>query len=243
MKKERIDILLLKRGLTESRHRAQAIIMEGSVEVDGRRVDKPGRFIPIDSEIVIRRDPNPYVSRGGLKLEAALRHFKIDIKGKIMLDIGASTGGFTDCLIRHGASKVMAVDVGKGLIHWRLRNDPKVILFEGKNARSLRKEDLPYAPDGAVIDVSFISLKLIIPALYPIVKDSGFLLPLVKPQFEVGKKGLLKGGVVKDPKVHREILADIIDFCKKEGWKFIDSMESPLLGPKGNREFFIYLIK
>jgi len=243
MKKERIDILLLKRGLTESRHRAQAIIMEGVVEVDGRRVDKPGRLIPIDSEIVIRRDPNPYVSRGGLKLEAALRHFKIDIRDRIMLDIGASTGGFTDCLIRHGASKVMAVDVGKGLIHWRLRNDPKVILFEGKNARSLRKEDLPYAPDGVVIDVSFISLKLIIPALYPIVKDSGFLLPLVKPQFEVGEKGLLKGGVVKDPKVHREILADIIDFCKKEGWKFIDSMESPLLGPKGNREFFIYLIK
>ncbi len=243
MKKERIDILLLKRGLTESRHRAQAIIMEGVVEVDGRRVDKPGRLIPMDSEIVIRRDPNPYVSRGGLKLEAALRHFKIDIRDRIMLDIGASTGGFTDCLIRHGASKVMAVDVGKGLIHWRLRNDPKVILFEGKNARSLRKEDLPYAPDGVVIDVSFISLKLIIPALYPIVKDSGFLLPLVKPQFEVGKKGLLKGGVVKDPKVHREILADIIDFCKEEGWNFIDSMESPLLGPKGNREFFIYLIK
>lgn len=224
----------------ESREKARAIIMEGVVEVDGIRVDKPGRLILTTAEISIKA-MLPYVSRGGLKLEAALQRFRPDLKDRVILDVGASTGGFADCLLQHGAGKIIAVDVGYGQLHWRLRQDPRVVLLEKTNIRYLRREDLEDSPDGATIDVSFISLRLVIPQVIRILREKGWIIALVKPQFEVGKGQVGKGGVVRDAALHREVVDRITEFCKRIGWEPRGEMESPLLGPKGNKEFLLYL--
>jgi 23S rRNA (cytidine1920-2'-O)/16S rRNA (cytidine1409-2'-O)-methyltransferase len=240
-KKIRLDQLMVEKGLAESREKAKAIIMAGEVMVDGAREDKPGHTFHEESKITIKTQPMPYVSRGGLKLEAAIRHFNIDVKGLVMLDTGASTGGFTDCLLQHGAKSVIAVDVGYGQMHWRLRNDPRVTVIEKTNARNLTSEDINERPDAAVIDVSFISLKLIIPPVSALLHENTFIIALIKPQFEAGKGEVGKGGVVRDEETHNRIIADISDFCKKQGLTPVGVIPSPILGPKGNKEFLIYL--
>ncbi len=238
----RLDQLLVERGLAESRAKAQALIRAGQVLVDGRVVDKPGTPVPRDAEVVLKARPR-YVSRGGEKLEAALRAFDIDPHGKVCLDVGASTGGFTDCLLQHGARRVHAVDVGRGLLHWRLRNDPRVVVHEGVNARYLRPEEIGEPVDLAAVDVSFISLRLILPALVGIVRPKGDVIALVKPQFEAGRDKVGRGGVVRDPGVHREVVAGIARFAEEElGWSVAGAIRSPLLGPAGNVEFFLHLL-
>ena len=240
-KKLRLDQLIVNKGLVESREKAKAVIMSGEVMVDGVKTDKPGHAFPEDCEITLKTSSIPYVSRGGLKLEAAIRHFDIDVKDLVMLDIGASTGGFTDCLLMNGTKKVIAVDVGYGQIHWKLRRDPRVTVIEKTNARYLEPQGISDTPDGAVIDVSFISLKLVIPAVSRILPEKAFMVALIKPQFEAGKDQVGKGGVVRDEKTHDKIISDIREFCISEGWKSEGEIPSPILGPKGNREFLIYL--
>jgi len=241
-KKIRLDLLLVQKGLAESREKARAMIMAGLVEVDQVLANKPGHLIAPLSNLSIKK-PLPYVSRGGLKLEAALNQFSVDVKDKVLLDVGVSTGGFTDCLLQQGAKKVVAVDVGYGQFHWKLRQDPRVVLLEKRNIRNLApgivKEDL----DGAVIDVSFISLKMVLPAVSRLLKQQAFVIALVKPQFEVGKGQVGKGGVVRDPLLHQEVLNSLCAFFSELGWKIDGQMSSPLLGPKGNKEFLVYLTR
>jgi 23S rRNA (cytidine1920-2'-O)/16S rRNA (cytidine1409-2'-O)-methyltransferase len=239
--KARLDLLLVERGLAESREKARAMIMAGEVEVDGRRIDKPGHAVSCSSVIVVRKAYPPYVSRGGLKLEAALANFSVDVNGMVILDVGASTGGFTDCLLQRGAREVIAVDVGYGQLHWKLRQDPRVKLLEKTNIRMLRPEDLPGEVDGAVIDVSFISLELVLPPVSALVKRGGFILALIKPQFEAGRGQVGKGGVVRDPAVHERVIEKVRGASRRLGWTVEGHMDSPILGPKGNREFFTYL--
>lgn len=240
-KRLRLDIALVKRGLADSRERAKRIIMAGLVRVNGTLVDKPGRMIDPESEITIHEKYPPYVSRGGVKLESALEHFNIDVKGLTLMDVGASTGGFTDCLLQRGAKKVIAVDVGYGQLHWKLRNDERVKILEKTNIRYITSEDLAEEIDGATIDVSFISLRLVIPPVTKILKPSSFIVALIKPQFEVGKGKVGKGGVVKDPILHHQVINEISEFSKSMDWDVKGIFESPLPGPKGNLEFFIYL--
>jgi 23S rRNA (cytidine1920-2'-O)/16S rRNA (cytidine1409-2'-O)-methyltransferase len=241
-KKTRLDLLLVQRGLAESREKARAMIMAGLVEVDQVAANKPGHLITPGSKIFIKQ-LLPYVSRGGLKLKAALDQFSVDVKGRVLLDVGASTGGFTDCLLQRGAKRVVAVDVGYGQFHWRLRQDPRVALLERTNIRNLApgmiKEDL----DGAVIDVSFISLKLVLPVVSRLLKQDSFIVALVKPQFEVGKGQVGKGGVVRDPALHQAVLEDLCAFFREVGWKVEGQISSPVLGPKGNKEFLVYLTR
>jgi len=243
VQKIRIDQLLVKKGLVESRQKAQAIIMAGSVFIDGKPIDKPGMKVSESSEVYLKDILPKYVSRGGLKLESALKEFKVDVSKKVFLDVGASTGGFTDCLLQHGAKKVIAVDVGYGQMHFKLRNDPRVRLLEKTNIRYLAPEMLNEEIDGAVIDVSFISLKLVIPPVSRLLKEHALILALIKPQFEAGRKHVGKGGVVRDPKVHKQVIEEITQFCKDINWEVKGYIPSPILGPKGNREFFIYLIR
>ncbi len=231
----------MEKGLVESREKARAIIMEGLVEVDGIRIDKPGRATPNTATISIKKPLSSYVSRGGLKLEAALREFAPDLAGRVVIDVGSSTGGFTDCLLRHGASRVISVDVGYGQLHWRLRQDPRVVLLEKTNIRYLRPEGLGVTPDGATIDVSFISLRLVLPPVSEILGNKGWIIALIKPQFEVGRGQVGKGGVVRDAVLHQEAVDRIKDFSAGLGWVVRGEMESPLLGPKGNKEFLLYL--
>ncbi len=240
-KKIRLDQLIVQKGLVESREKAKAVIMSGDVMVDGTRADKPGHSFSENCEIKIKTDTIPYVSRGGLKLEAAIEHFDIDVDNHVMLDIGASTGGFTDCLLQNGAKKVIAVDVGYGQLHWKLRQDPRVVVIEKTNARYLEPEQINDSPDGAVIDVSFISLKLIIPVVSKILTDNSFIIALIKPQFEAGKDQVGKGGVVRDEETRIKIINDIRKFCINLGWMSAGEIPSPILGPKGNKEFLIYL--
>lgn len=240
--KKRLDILLKDRGICASRSRAKGLIMAGKVFVNGQLVDKAGAKVSPDSEIEIRKDTIPYVSRGGVKLEHALGAFSIDVSGKKALDIGASTGGFTDCLLKKGAGKVWAVDVGYGQLDWNIRNDDRVIPIENKNARYLKQEDIGDLTDLATVDVSFISLKKVLPPLTGIVREGGDILPLVKPQFEAGPEKVGKGGIIKDPQVHLEVLANIIDFVKKTlKISVIDAIYSPITGRTGNIEFFLWL--
>jgi len=215
--------------------------MAGEVIVNGVREDKPGHTFLESCEITLKTTSIPYVSRGGFKLEAAIDHFNIDVKNLVMLDIGASTGGFTDCLLQNGAKKVIAVDVGYGQLHWKLRQDPRVISIEKTNARYLLPEHINEDADGVVIDVSFISLKLIIPVITRILPENSFIVALIKPQFEAGKDQVGKGGVVKDPDLHQSIVNNIRDFCINIGWKVEGYIPSPIFGPKGNKEFLIYL--
>ena len=242
-KKIRLDQLIVQIGLVESREKAKAVIMAGDVMVDGTRADKPGHTFPEDCKITLKTDSIPYVSRGGLKLEAAIEHFKIDVNELVMLDVGASTGGFTDCLLQNGAKKVIAVDVGYGQLHWKLRQDPRVVVIEKTNARYLEPEIIKDYPDGAVIDVSFISLKLIIPVISNLLPADSFIIALIKPQFEAGKDQVGKGGVVRDEETQNNIVCDIREFCVNQGWRSEGEIPSPILGPKGNREFLIYLTR
>jgi 23S rRNA (cytidine1920-2'-O)/16S rRNA (cytidine1409-2'-O)-methyltransferase len=217
------------------------MIMAGLVEVDKRPIEKPGTLIPVSSKISLKKRASPYASRGGLKLEAALNRFHLEVKDKVFLDVGASTGGFTDCLLKHGARKVISVDVGYGQLHWRLRQDPRVIVLERTNIRYLRADSLKEDMDGAVIDVSFISLTKVIPPVSRLLPDSASLIALVKPQFEVGKDHVGKGGVVRDEALQRSVVREVIRCSAGLGWDVMGRMASPLLGPKGNREFFVYL--
>jgi 23S rRNA (cytidine1920-2'-O)/16S rRNA (cytidine1409-2'-O)-methyltransferase len=239
--KIRLDQLLFQKGFAESREKAKAIIMAGLVDVDDLRVDKPGRLTSLSSRISIKKPYPPYVSRGGIKLEAALSQFFVDVRDRVILDVGSSTGGFTDCLLQRGAKKVIAVDVGYGQLHWKLRRDPRVELLEKTNIRYLRPGDIREMIDGAVIDVSFISLRLVIPAVSELLKKEAFVIALVKPQFEAGREQVGKGGVVRDPAVHEKVLSDLSRFFESAGWRVEGSMASPILGPKGNREFLIHL--
>lgn len=243
MSKERIDVLLVHKGFFDTREKARKNIMAGLVFVDGVRVDKVGEKVDIDSEIEIKGNAIPYVSRGGLKLEKALLSFNINLKDKVTIDIGASTGGFTDCMLKKGAKKVFAIDVGYGQLAWDLRNDPRVVVMERTNIRYVKPEDLGEFADFASIDVSFISLKLVLPVVKGLLKDEGEIVALIKPQFEAGREKVGKKGVVRDPDVHREVIKEIIDFAKSIDLTIKGLQFSPIKGPEGNIEYLLYLSK
>jgi len=236
--KSRLDRLLLDRGLAPSREKAQALIMAGEVLVDGRKADKPGQAVAMESRIEILAQP-PFVSRGGVKLAAALDHFAILVAGRVCLDIGASTGGFTDCLLQRGAARVHAVDVGSGQLDWKIRSDPRVVVHEKLNARHLRPEDLGELVDLAVCDVSFISVTLILPAVAPLLQPGGEMVILVKPQFEVGKGQVGKGGIVREAELQQAACRRVDEAARQLGFK-TGLTESPILGAEGNREFLLY---
>ena len=240
MGKERLDKVLVTRGLAPSRERAQSLILAGAVLVDGERQAKAGTLVRPEAAIRLTHDPQPYVSRGGLKIEKALDFFSIDPNEKVIMDVGASTGGFTDCLLQRGARRVYAVDVGYGQLAWKLQQDPRVINLQRRNIRHLRWEEVGEEMDLTVVDTSFISLALVIPPTLTFLKEGGNLLALVKPQFEVGKGEVGKGGVVRDEEKHRQTVEKIREFAIGEGLIPRGVMESPLRGPKGNREFFLY---
>jgi len=239
--RKRLDLLLVERGLCATRQKAQAAVLAGWVRVEGRVVDKPGLRFPDGAALEVAAPGCPYVSRGGIKLEGALRGFSLEVEGGVCLDVGASTGGFTDCLLQHGAARVYALDVGYGQLAWKLRRDPRVVVIERTNARRLSRELVPEPLDLVTIDVSFISLKLIVPAVLPLLKPAGRILPLVKPQFEVGKGLVGKGGVVRDPALHERVLEDLRAFFRGLGLTASEPLASPIAGPKGNREFFLLL--
>ena len=241
MAKERLDKVLVDRGLVESRTRAQALILAGQVLVDEQRADKPGHAIERTAQIRIKGETPRYAGRGGLKLEAALREFKIDPVNKDCIDVGASTGGFTDCLLQHGAARVWAVDVGHNQLVWKLRQDTRVTVLEGVNARNLSPDLFPVRFGLATVDVSFISLDKILPALRACVTDQADCIALIKPQFEVGKGEVGKGGIVTDPAKHRRVLSEMVDTSRASGFFVIGLIESPILGGEGNREFLIHL--
>ena len=243
MKKERLDVLLVNRGMFESRAKAQAAVMAGQVLVNEQKIDKPGT--PVAPEVTIRLLGNklPYVSRGGLKLEKALQIFPITVEGKVVADIGASTGGFTDCMLQNGASKVYSVDVGYGQLAWQLRTDPRVVNLERTNARYLTREQIPEEIDFFSVDVSFISLKIILPAVRPLLKDGGKAVCLIKPQFEAGREKVGKKGVVRDKAVHEEVVQMICDFAVENGYSVLGLTFSPVKGPEGNIEYLVFLQK
>ena len=243
MKKIRLDQLLTDRGLAPSREKAKVCIMAGDVFVDGQRIDKPGTAVDPEKEIEVRGDACPYVSRGGLKLEKALRVFPVDPAGKICLDCGASTGGFTDVLLQNGAEKVYAVDVGYGQLAWSLRNDERVVNLERTNARTLTAEQVPEPIDLAVMDLAFISVRLVLPAVLPLLKAEGEVLCLLKPQFEAGRDKVGKKGVVRDEKVHLEVLRSFLDFVPGAGFTAMGADFSPIRGPEGNIEYLVWLKK
>ena len=241
--KMRLDLLLVERGLEETRQRAQAVIMSGVVYVDGRKADKPGMAVPAAAAVEVRGDKLPYVSRGGLKLEKAMAAFPIDLKGAVCADIGASTGGFTDCMLQNGAAKVYAVDVGRGQLAWKLRSDPRVVCLERTNARYLSREQIPEELAFASVDVSFISLKLILPPLAALLREGGQAVSLVKPQFEAGREKVGKKGVVRDPAVHLEVLERWLDHAREAGLTPMGLTYSPIRGPEGNIEYLGFLRK
>lgn len=243
MAKKRLDILLTERDIVESRARAKALIMAGKVFVDERRVDKAGTGVPEDARIEIHGDLNPYVSRGGLKLAGALKAFNYDMADKVVIDVGASTGGFTDCVLQAGATKVYAVDVGYGQIAWKLRQDPRVDVIERTNIRHMEPERLPEKCDLAVIDCSFISLELVLPNTMTFLKEQADVVALIKPQFEVGKGNLGKGGVVRDEQARQGAIAGVIDFAKTLGMERVTSADSEVHGPAGNIEHLIWLTR
>lgn len=239
--KERLDVLLVSRGLAETRTKAQAIIMSGDVYVGGQKADKPGMSYEDTVEIEVRGQACPYVSRGGLKLEKALRDFGVDPTGYVCSDSGASTGGFTDCLLQQGAAKVFAIDVGYGQLAWKIRQDPRVVCMERTNIRYVQPEDLGEPLDLSVVDVSFISLKIVLPAIARLLKPTGQVLCLIKPQFEAGKEKVGKKGVVRDPAVHQEVLEHFVALADELGFTIRNLTFSPVKGPEGNIEFLGYL--
>ena len=239
--KRRLDQLLVERGLAESRTRAQALVLAGLVWSAQKRLDKPGVALAADTPLELRGREHPWVSRGGVKLAHALDHFAIDAAGAVALDIGASTGGFTDVLLAHGARRVYAVDVGHGQLAWKLRQDERVTVLERCNARHLTRAEIPEPPDLVVCDASFISLTVVLPAALDLAAGEARLVALIKPQFEVGKGRVGKGGVVRDPVLHQEVCARIGDWLAAQpGWQVIGITESPIRGPEGNIEFLVY---
>jgi len=240
--KERIDKLLLDRGLVRSRQQAQALILGGEVLAGEQRIDKPGTKVDKTAEIRLKTAPLAYVSRGGLKLEKALEVFAPDIRNWVCLDIGASTGGFTDCLLQKGAAKVYTIDVGHNQLDWKLRSDPRVVWKEGLNARYLKFEDVGVTVDLISMDLSFISLTLILPVLRPFTQPTTRILCLVKPQFEVGKEHVEKGGLVTDPRKHQEVVRKIQSSAEALGYTTLGVIDSPILGAEGNKEFFLGLV-
>jgi len=240
VKRERIDKLLVERGLADSRTKAQAMVMAGVVLVDEQRVEKPSHQFDPNSSIRIKGNDDPstrYVGRGGLKLEAALREFQVDVAGLICLDVGASTGGFTDCLLQNGARRVVAIDVGHNQIDWRLRNDPRVEVREGVNARYLQPQDFPQPFDLAVMDVSFISATKVLPAIVPLVVAGGAIITLIKPQFEVGRGEVGGGGIVRDPAKRQRVIEEVNNAARELGLKVMQVIESPIAGAEGNVEY------
>jgi 23S rRNA (cytidine1920-2'-O)/16S rRNA (cytidine1409-2'-O)-methyltransferase len=240
----RLDTLLVDRGLAASRERARALILAGSVRVNGQPASKAGTAVGVDADITITTRDHPYVGRGGVKLAHALDIFAIETAGRVALDIGASTGGFTDALLQRGASRVVALDVGHGQLDWKLRNDPRVDVIERVNARTLTPADLPAGRvpfDIITIDVSFISLKLILPIVPPLLRDTGDIVALVKPQFEAGRAEVGKGGIVRDEQVHLRVLEDVIGAADALGLGRAGTAESPISGMEGNREFLLHL--
>jgi len=239
--KQRLDQLLVARGYFESREKAQRAIMAGSVKVGEQRADKPGTRVPEDAAIQVKTAER-YVGRGGLKMEAALAHFAVDPTGATCLDIGASTGGFTDCLLQHGAARVFAIDVGHSQLDWKIRSDPRVVVREKLNARHLTRTDIPEPIALCVIDVSFISLTLILPPAAALLSNGGVIIPLIKPQFELRKEDVARGGVVRDPALHRRAVEKIRDFVAElPGVLWEGVIESPILGGEGNKEFLACL--
>lgn len=244
IRKERLDVLLVERGHFETREKAKAAVMAGLVQVAGERCDKPGTKIAEDAAITVKGELHPYVSRGGLKLEKALRVFGIDLHGRVMMDIGASTGGFTDCALQHGARLVYAIDVGYGQLAWSLRQDERVVVMERTNFRHMDPDAFAHEkPDAASIDVSFISLKLILPVLTRFLQPGGDVVALIKPQFEAGKERVGKNGIVREPRVHEEVLADIGRFARELGFALQGLDYSPITGGEGNIEFIAHLRK
>jgi 23S rRNA (cytidine1920-2'-O)/16S rRNA (cytidine1409-2'-O)-methyltransferase len=239
--KIRIDQLLVKRGLAESRNRAQALIMAGKVVVDDTRIDKAGQLVAEDSLVRLKGPDHPYVSRAGVKLAGALDVFSLDVTDFIVLDVGASTGGFTDCLLQRGAKKVYALDVGRGQLHNKLVQDPRVVVMDGVNVRYLEPDALEEKVDLAVFDLSFISLKLVLPPVILHVKKGGRMILMVKPQFEVGKDKVGKGGIVRDPDLRKQAADQIAEFAREQGLKLLDRVESSLAGADGNLEIFLLL--
>ena len=242
--KERLDVLLVKKGLAPSREKAKAVIMAGSVYVDGQKEDKAGSvFDEEGAQIEVRGHALPYVSRGGLKLEKALKVFPISLTDKICMDIGASTGGFTDCMLQNGAAKVYSVDVGYGQLDWKLRQDERVVCMEKTNFRYMTPEDIPDMLDFASVDVSFISLDKILTPAYALLKEQGEMVALIKPQFEAGREKVGKKGVVRDPKVHEEVITKIVRHADEVSFEVLDLSYSPIRGPEGNIEYLIHLKK
>jgi 23S rRNA (cytidine1920-2'-O)/16S rRNA (cytidine1409-2'-O)-methyltransferase len=245
LKRERIDKLLVERGLAESRTKAQALVMAGVVLVEEQRVEKPSQEFSIQANIRIKgaTAESRYVGRGGLKLEKALEYFQVDAKDFVCLDVGASTGGFTDCLLQHGARRVVAVDVGTNQLDWKLRRDERVESRENINARYLKPEDFAEKFDLAVMDVSFISVTKILPALVPLLKETGKIVTLIKPQFEVGRGEVGKGGIVKEPEKHERVVREVNQAAEDLGLKLVGVIDSPILGADGNKEFLALYAK
>ncbi|MBQ6551542.1 MAG: TlyA family RNA methyltransferase [Lachnospiraceae bacterium] len=239
--KERLDVLLVNLGLCESREKARALIMEGKVYVNEQKEDKPGTKFDIYSAIEVRGERLPFVSRGGLKLEKAVNVFGLVLTDLVCMDVGASTGGFTDCMLQHGAKKVYAVDVGYGQLHWKLRNDPRVVNMEKTNVRYLTREEVPEPIDFASVDVSFISLTKVLPVLHELLSEHGQAVTLIKPQFEAGREKVGKKGVVREPETHIEVVGSISAFAESAGFCVLGLDYSPVRGPEGNIEYLMYL--
>ena len=239
--KKRLDVLLVEHGYADSRSKAQAIIMSGNVYVDGQKADKPGISYEETIELEVRGQACPYVSRGGLKLEKALRDFQVEPKGYVCSDSGASTGGFTDCLLQQGAKKVFAIDVGYGQLDWKIRSDERVVVMERTNIRYVTPEDLGEPLDLSVVDVSFISLKIVLPAIKKLLKENGQVLCLIKPQFEAGREKVGKKGVVRDPDTHKEVLDMFVSLAQELNFTILGLTFSPVKGPEGNIEFLGHL--
>lgn len=243
MAKIRIDTLLVNKGLTPSREKARALILAGEVRVNGNLVDKAGTNVDEDDQVEVKTNSLKYVSRGGLKLEGAINDFNLDFSGQTVLDVGASTGGYTDCALQHGAAKVFALDVGYGQLDWSLRNDPRVVVIERTNVRYFTPQELGELVDTVTIDVSFISVSKVFPVIKNFLQEDGKVVSLIKPQFEAGKNKVGKKGVVKDPQVHREVLLNCITCAENEGFNISGITYSHIKGPEGNIEFFLYLRK
>jgi len=241
--KKRLDVILFEKGLAESREKAKLAIMEGNVYVDNQKSDKPGSMYKEDCKVEVRGAKNPYVSRGGLKLEKAIKTFNINLKDLIAMDVGASTGGFTDCMLKNGCKKVYSVDVGYGQLDWKLRNDGRVVNLERTNIRYIDKTLINDKINFFSVDVSFISLKLVLPVVREIIEDGALGVCLIKPQFEAGKDKVGKKGVVREAKVHKEVVENIINFCIKNGFSVLDLDFSPIKGPEGNIEYLMLVKK
>jgi len=243
VRKERLDKLLVEKGIVQSRERARALILEGRVTVEGRTIDKPGTQIKREARFQLRGKDQRYVSRGGIKLEGALHAFEFDPKGMVVMDVGASTGGFTDCVLQGGARKVYAVDVGYGQLAWKLQKDPRVVNLERRNIRYLKREEVEEEIDLILIDTSFISIEKFLSHLFHFLKKGGSIIGLIKPQFEVGRGEVGKRGVVRESTLHQKVIERIAQFSRGLGLSVLGVTQSPILGPKGNKEFFIYLRK